>query len=62
MLVLEIINNEPINHIETKDILGDAKEVKLNTYFFSRNTNEICRLETIITSYKSKSEGVRYIL
>lgn len=60
LLVLEIINNEPINHIETKDILGDAKEVKLNTYFYSRNVNEICRLETIITSHKSKSEGVRY--
>ena len=40
LLVLGIINNEPINHIETKDILGDAKRVKLNTYFFSSNTNE----------------------
>lgn len=60
LLVLGIINNEPINHIETKDILGDAKEVKLNTYFYSSNVNEICRLETIITSHKSKSEGVRY--
>lgn len=27
LLALEIINNEPINHIETRDILGDAKEV-----------------------------------
>ncbi len=60
LLVLEMINNEPINHIETRDILGDAKEVKLNTYFFSRKTKEICRLETIITSHKSKSEGVSY--
>ena len=60
LLVLEIINNEPINHIETRDILGDAKEVKLNTYFFSGKTNEICRLETIITSRKNKSEGVSY--
>lgn len=60
LLVLGIINNEPINHIETKDILGNAEEVKLNTYFYSRNMNEICRLETIITSHKSKSEGVRY--
>ena len=60
LLVLEMINNEPINHIETRDILGDAKEVKLNTYFFSRSTKEICRLETIITSHKNKSEGVRY--
>ena len=60
LLALEIINNEPINHIETRDILGDAKEVKLNMYFFSENTNEICRLETIIASKKSKSEGTNY--
>ena len=60
LLALEIINNEPINHIETRDILGDAKEVKLNMYFFSRKTNEICRLETIIASRKSKSEGTNY--
>ena len=32
LLALDIINNEPINHIETRDILGDAKEVKLNKY------------------------------
>lgn len=60
LLVLGMINNEPINHIETRDILGDAKEVQLNTYFFSRKTNEICRLETMITSCKDKSEGDRY--
>ena len=60
LLALEIINNEPINHIETRDILGNSKEVKLNMYFFSRKTNEICCLETIITSKKSKSEGISY--
>lgn len=60
LLALEIINNEPINHIETRDILGDSKEVKLNMYFFSGKANEICRLETIITSRKSKSEGISY--
>ena len=60
LLALDIINNEPINHIETRDILGDSKEVRLNMYFFSRKTNEICRLETIITARKSKSEGITY--
>lgn len=60
LLVLELLNNEPINHIETKDILGDSKEVKLNTYFFSGKTKEVCRLETIITVRKSKSEGTCY--
>lgn len=33
LLALDIINNEPINHIETRDILGDAKEVKLNILY-----------------------------
>lgn len=60
LLVLEMINNEPINHIETRDILGKSKKVILNTYFFSKNTGEICRLETYITSRKSKSEGIIY--
>ena len=60
LLALDIINNEPINHIETRDILGDSKEVILNMYFFSRKTSEICRLETIITARKSKSEGITY--
>lgn len=60
LLVLELLNNEPINHIETRDILGDSKEVKLNTYFFSRKTKEVCRLETIITAEKNKSEGIIY--
>ena len=60
LLVLELLNNEPINHIETRDILGDSKEVKLNVYFFSRKANEVCRLETIIAAKKSKSEGTSY--
>ena len=60
LLALEMINNEPINHIETRDILGDSDEVKLHIYFFSRKTNEICRLETMITSQKSKTEGISY--
>lgn len=60
LLVLGLLNNEPINHIEAKDILGESKAVKLNAYFFSRKTNEVCRLETIITAKKSKSEGISY--
>lgn len=60
LLALEIINNEPINHIETRDILGDAKEVRLNTYFFSEKMKEIYLLETVISSRKSKSEGMNY--
>ncbi len=60
LLVLEMINNEPINHIETRDILGESEKVVLNTYFFSETTGEVCRLETVITSKKSKTEGIIY--
>jgi predicted ATP-dependent endonuclease of OLD family len=60
LLALDIINNEPINHIGTKDILGNAGEVVLNIYFFSEKTNEICRLETTIISRSSMSEGANY--
>ena len=54
LLALGIINNEPINHIETRDILGESQKVVLNTYFFSETMGEICGLETVIASKKSK--------
>lgn len=60
LLVLGLINNEPLNHIETRDILGDVKKAVLNTYFYSEANKEICRLETVVTSKKSKTEGTTY--
>lgn len=60
LLALGILNNDPINHIETRDILGDAKKVTLNIYFYSDVQNEVCRLETIIASDKTKTEGIIY--
>ena len=59
LLALNLLNNQPINHIETKEILGDTKEAVINTYFYSE-TNEICRLETVITSEKSKTDSIYY--
>lgn len=50
ILALGIINNEPINHINTKDILGNTEKAVLNIYFYSEVNEEICRLETVITS------------
>lgn len=55
ILVLKILNNEPINHIETKDILGDTKKAVFNIYFHS-DSNEVCRMETIITSEKNQKD------
>ena len=60
LLVLDIVNNEPINHIKTRDILGDAKRALLNIYFYSEVNKEICRLESVITSKKTKTEGIVY--
>ena len=60
LFALNLINNEPINHIETSDILGDAERVKFNIYFFLEKTNELCRLETVVISQKVKSEGINY--
>lgn len=60
LLALGIINNEPINHIETKDILGNASKVVLNIFFYSETNKEICRLETAIISKQTKTEGAVY--
>jgi len=59
LLVLNLLNNQPINHIETNDILGDTKKAIINTYFHSE-TKEICRLETVIISEKSKADATYY--
>ncbi|MBQ9608770.1 MAG: ATP-binding protein [Lachnospiraceae bacterium] len=60
LLALGILNNEPINHIETRDILGNTKKAVLNTFFYLEASKEICRLETVITSKKNNTEGVVY--
>ena len=60
LLILGIINNEPINHIDSRDILGDADKATLNAYFYTEKNRKICRLETIIKSVKSKTEGIIY--
>lgn len=45
LLVLDILNNEPISHSETKDIIGDAEDAQLVMTFFS-DSGELCQLET----------------
>ena len=52
-LALSIIKNEPINHAETKSILGRAKKATICTYFYDKR-NYVCCLETEITAKKSK--------
>ena len=60
LLALGILNNEPLNHIDTRDILGDTKRAILNIFFYSEGKKEICRLETVISAKKTKTEGILY--
>lgn len=59
LLALNLLNNAPINHMETKDILGNTSKAVINTYFYS-DAKEICRLETEITSEKTKTGEQHY--
>jgi AAA15 family ATPase/GTPase len=61
LLALGILNNEPINHLETCDILGDAKNAVLNMYFYS-DKGDMCRLESVIASTKEYTEGIKYVI
>ena len=53
-LALSIIKNEPINHAETKSILGGAKKATICTCFYDER-KYVCCLETEITAKKSKT-------
>lgn len=53
-LALSIVNNEPINHVDAKTILGGTKKAVFHIYFYDANQN-ICCLETEITSHKTKT-------
>ena len=60
LLSLGIMNNEPINHIDSRDILGTTEKAVLNIYFYSETNKEICRLETEISAKQTKTEGIVY--
>ena len=61
LLALNLLNNELINHIETRDILGQADKVTLNLCFYS-DCDEICRLETIIVSSQDQGGDIKYAI
>ncbi len=53
-LALNIVKNEPINHVEAKSILGGAKKATIRTYFYDKRSY-VCCLETVIAAKKSKT-------
>ena len=61
LLVLDLVNNKPINHSETRDILGSANHAILTTNFISDN-GDVCQLETHIATVISKNERTYRII
>ena len=59
ILTLKLLSNEPINHIETKDILGTSNQAKLKLYFLTK-ANEVCLLETVVGCNNAKPENIHY--
>ena len=53
-LALSILNNEPINHVETRSILGSASKAVLRIYFYDAAQKSCC-LETEITTRTAKT-------
>ena len=53
-LALNIIKNEPINHVEAKTIHGGSEKAAIRTYFYDKR-KYICCLETVITAKKAKT-------
>lgn len=58
-LALSIVRNEPINHVESRSILGGAEKATICTYFYD-NRKYICCLETVITAKKAKTGNYIY--
>lgn len=58
-LALHILNNEPINHIDAKTILGATDKAVFQIYFYNAE-QDICCLETEITSKKTRSGDCIY--
>ena len=57
-LALNIVKNEPINHVEAKSILGGAKNVTIRTYFYDKRSY-VCCLER---SRKQGNMCIRFCL
>ena len=53
-LALNILRNEPINHVESRNILGACERAAFKICFLDKKSNLYC-LETVITSKKAKA-------
>lgn len=53
-LALNILRNEPINHVESRNILGACERAMFKICFLDKKNNVYC-LKTVITSKKAKA-------
>ena len=60
LLVLDLLNNEPVNHSGTREILGDTDHAVLKINFLSDN-GDLCQLETHIAAVFTKGERTYHI-
>lgn len=58
-LALNIVNNEPINHVDSRSILLGTQKATICTYFYD-NRKYICCLETVVTAKKAKTGDFIY--
>ena len=58
-LALGIAKNEPVNHVESKGILGGTERATICTYFYD-NRQYVCCLETVITAKTTKTGSYVY--
>lgn len=58
-LALNILRNEPINHIESRNILGACERATFKICFLDKKSNVYC-LKTVITSKKAKAGRYAY--
>lgn len=60
-LALNIVKNEPINHVSAKTILGGTDKAVFRIYFCDVKNN-VCCLETAIASKKTKTGDFTYAI
>ena len=60
-LALNILNNEPINHVDARTILGTTDKAVFDIYFINKD-NKVWRLETEIASRKTKNGDCSYYI
>lgn len=61
IFALNLLQNKPINHISTKNILGDSSSVVFDIIFCSAS-GAVCKLNTCIKSKKDSLGNVAYFI